>query len=61
MLGEPSARYSPDGVVTYRLQARPDGYRSVARSFEWSPATHSLVLQFDESGVLLRHALVRVR
>jgi hypothetical protein len=61
LLGEPSARYSSDGIVTYRLQANAGAYRSVARQFEWHPATHSLVLQFDEHGVLLRHALIRVR
>ena len=60
-LGEPSARYPSDGIVTYRLRAGSEGYRSVARSFEWHPATHSLVLQFDERGILLRHGLVRVR
>jgi len=61
VLGEPSARYPSDSIVTYRLRADGDGYRRVARSFEWHPATHSLVLQFDERGILLRYGLVRVR
>jgi hypothetical protein len=59
-LGEPSARYTADGILTYRLRA-DTGYRSVPRAFDWYPATHSLVLRFDQRDVLVQKALVRVR
>lgn len=68
-LGQPSARFESDKVLTYRLGYEPKnhGYYVVERERPtesgwptWLRAKYSLVLVFDESGVLFKHSLVEV-
>lgn len=67
-LGQPSARFEHERILTYRLGYEPknSGYYVLERntSYEgwptWKSANFSLVLIFDEAGVLDRHSLVRV-
>jgi hypothetical protein len=60
--GDPSAQYEGDRILTYRLAQDKAGYflAGGARS-DWSVAPFSLVLVFDDAGVLRRHSLVQVR
>lgn len=70
-LGQPSGRFGMGKVLTWRLGYSPinQGYYPVKRETQkhqysgwttWTQATFSLVLVFDDSGVLCRHALVKV-
>ena len=69
-LGQPSATFESEKILTYRVGGRKDeGYMiSRQRESRWDTAsdtwvdTHfSLVLVFDDAGILKRHALVQVR
>jgi len=67
-LGEPSARFQSEKVLTYRLgkEDRNRGHYVVAREVNpqawptWVHAKSSLVLVFDAQGILRQHALVEV-
>jgi len=68
-LGQPSARFESDKVLTYRLCYEPKnhGYYVVDREppdetgwSTWLRAKYSLVLVFDDAGVLRKHSLVEV-
>jgi hypothetical protein len=67
-LGPPSARFECDRILTYRLRYEPKnkGYQVVERSTQptgwprWDLVKYSLVLVFDEQGLLVKHALVEV-
>ena len=69
-LGQPSATFESEKIVTYRVGSRKDEGYTISRQREsrWETAsdtwvnTHfSLVLVFDDAGILKRHALVQVR
>ncbi|ASW03445.1 hypothetical protein CJU94_35315 (plasmid) [Paraburkholderia aromaticivorans] len=69
-LGQPSATFEGERIVTYRVGSRKnEGYTiSRQREHKWETAsdtwvdTHfSLVLVFDDAGVLKKHALGQVR
>jgi hypothetical protein len=69
-LGQPSARFESDRILTYRLVYNPNskGFSIVQRDpaiqmgwSTWSTADHSLVLVFDGEGVLRRHSFVKVK
>jgi hypothetical protein len=69
-LGQPSSTFESERIVTYRVGGRKDeGYTiSKQRESRWETAsdtwvdTHfSLVLVFDDAGILKRHALIQVR
>lgn len=66
-LGEPSAQLESDRVLCYRIGGGPEsGYtvvlpRHVSSIADEGSVKFSLVLTFDENGVLQRHALVPVR
>jgi len=67
-LGQPSGRFERENILTYRLgfepknkghfvverEARPEGWPT------WLHARYSLVLVFDDNGVLRKHSLVEV-
>lgn len=66
-LGEPSARFEADRILTYALTADREGRWRIAASpqsypgavfREWPSGTGSLVLVFDAGGVLERHSFV---
>jgi len=68
-LGQPSARFEKERVFTYRLGYEPKtrGYYIVEREppneagwSTWCRAKQSLVLVFDEAGLLRKHSLVEV-
>jgi hypothetical protein len=60
-LAEPSATFESGHILTYRLDEDEGGYTiRGSRGPGWS-AKFSLVLSFDDRGVLRRHALVRVK
>jgi len=68
-LGQPSARFEKERILTYRLGYDPKnhGYYMVEREpptesgwSTWWHAKYSLVLVFDDTGVLRKHSLVEV-
>jgi hypothetical protein len=67
-LGQPSGQFAADKILTYRLGYDPGnhGYYPVEREPtpsgwpNWSLAKFSLVLVFDEAGMLRKHSLVKV-
>ena len=67
-LGQPSAKFEAEKVLTYQLAFSPKSgvYHVVARRTgpegwpNWSFASFSLVLVFDENGVLHKHSKVQV-
>ena len=67
-LGQPSGRFESEKILTYRLgfEPRNSGYYVVERETAgsgwptWTAAKFSLVLVFDDAGVLRNHSLVKV-
>jgi hypothetical protein len=61
-LGQPSARFEGDRILTYRIGHRNEqGYFvSVPEEYGWT-AQYSLVLVFNSRGVLQKQNLVEVR
>ena len=67
-LGQPSGRFERENIITYRLGFEPKnkGYYDVERDVQpdgwpmWVRAKYSLVLVFDEAGMLRKHSLVEV-
>ena len=60
-LGEPSRRYEQSNLESYRVGRRELGWFVHPGHDGWTEARYSLVLEFDEQGLLKRHALVDVR
>jgi hypothetical protein len=60
-LGQPTGAYEGDRILTYRVQKEGDGYVLVSRATRWSAAHYTLVLVFDEAGILGKHSLVPIR
>ena len=67
-LGQPSGRFESEKILTYRLgfELRNNGYYVVERETTtngwptWTAAKFSLVLVFDDTGILQKHSLVKV-
>lgn len=67
-LGQPSGFFESEKILTYRLGYEPQnhGYFPVEREGRntgwptWSNASFSLVLVFDDAGILQKHSLVKV-
>jgi hypothetical protein len=67
-LGQPSGKFERENIITYRLGFEPknNGYYVVEREVQpdgwpmWVRAKYSLVLVFDDAGVLRKHSLVEV-
>jgi len=68
-LGQPSGRFEKDRILTYRIgvESENNGYYIVEREVvpddkwpSWVQAKYSLVLEFDDNGVLRKHPLVKV-
>ena len=67
-LGQPSGRFEAEKILTYRLGYEPQnkGYAVVEREATgcgwptWMAAKFSLVLVFDDAGILRKHSLVKV-
>lgn len=68
-LGLPSATFAEEEIFTYRLEyeSKSKGYWVVGRETDaspwpiWSRANHSLVLVFNNQGVLEKHSLVNIK
>lgn len=60
-LAEPSATFEGGHILSYLLDEDKGGYILMRRREKAWNGKFSLVLAFDEHGVLRRHALVRVR
>jgi hypothetical protein len=62
-LGQPSGAFEQERIITYRLgQDDKQGYFIVSQkaTMPWQSVRYSLVLVFDEKGVLLRKNMVDV-
>jgi len=67
-LGQPAGRFEAEKILTYRLGYEPknNGYYLVEREPTasgwptWTAAKFSLVLVFDDAGILRKHSLVKV-
>jgi len=67
-LGQPSGFFESERILTYRLgyDSRNRGYFLVERENRnggwptWTNASFSLVLVFDDAGLLRKHSLVKV-
>jgi hypothetical protein len=60
-LGEPSATYEDGRILTFRLGQDKGGYFLVDKAPGFTGVKHSLVMSFDEAGLLRRHALVAIK
>lgn len=60
-LGEPSALYEGERIMSFRLGRDEGGYFVVGKATGFAGVTTSLIMVFDEKGVLRRHALVQVK
>jgi len=63
-LGEPSARFEGERILTYRMADSEKEGLAVASPRGiggWETARYSLVLVFDDRQILKKHHLVRVR
>ena len=67
-LGEPSAKFETEKILTYQLAVKPKtgAYSVVERRTtpsgwpNWTLTKYSLVLIFDENGLLRKHSKVQV-
>jgi len=67
-LGQPTGRFEAEKILTYRLgfEPRNNGYYLVERETTtngwptWTAAKFSLVLVFDDAGILQKHSMVKV-
>ena len=67
-LGQPSGTFESQRILTFRLgfEARNNGYYPVERETTasgwptWTQTRFSLVLVFDDAGILQKHSLVKV-
>ncbi len=61
-LGEPSASFESGRILTYRIGKDDDkGYFLMDRLVRWTNTKYSLVLVFDDKGILTKHTMVPVR
>lgn len=61
-LGQPSARFENDAILTYRIGGDADqGFYVRDAPGTWYKTNYSLVLVFGDGGYLERHTLVPVR
>ncbi len=68
-LGRPSGTFAAEGIFTYRIEfeSKSKGYWVVGRETDaspwpiWERANYSLVLVFNNQGVLEKHSLVNIK
>ena len=61
-LGQPSASFESEGILTYRIGGyMQNGYFVRENQQSWSQVNQSLVLVFGVDGILQTHSLVRIR
>lgn len=60
-LGEPSATYEEGRILTFRLGQDKAGYFLVDKGPGFTSVKYSLVMSFDDAGLLRRHSLVALK
>lgn len=60
-LGEPSGLYEDGRVMSFRLGQDDGGYYPVLKATGFTGVRFSLIMVFNEQGILVRHALVQVK
>jgi hypothetical protein len=60
-LGDPSAAYEGERILTYRLGRDDGGYFPLEKAQGFLSVNYSLVLVFDESNLVRRHSLVAIK
>lgn len=60
-LGEPTGSYEAGRILSFRLGKDEGGYFVVGKASGFAGVKTSLIMVFDEQGVLRRHALVQVK
>jgi hypothetical protein len=60
-LGEPSATFEKERVLTYRLSHNTGGYYICPPKSGWEGVQYDLVVVLDERNVVQRHRLVTIR
>lgn len=60
-LADPSNEYEGGRIVTFRIGEDEGGLYPMVRTPSWRYDRYSLVLAFDETGVLRKYSLVQVR
>jgi hypothetical protein len=63
LLGTPSATFEDNQVLAYRLAETRNGPVVVpteGAAANWAHISHSLVLAFDDAGVLVEHRLIAI-
>lgn len=60
-LGQPSASFESEKVLTYRIGGDVKDGHFVREAASWAHTNFSLVLVFDADGILTSHSLVRIR
>ncbi len=60
-LGEPAALYEGGRILAFRLGKDDGGHFLVGKGAGFSSVKISLIMVFDDHGVLLRHSLVQVK
>jgi hypothetical protein len=61
-LGQPSGTFEKEMILTYRLgRQTKDSYYLIDYPASWRSVHFSLVLVFDERGLLQKHSLVPIR
>ena len=60
-LGDPSGLYENGRILSFRLGQDEGGYYPVLKTTGFSGVRFSLIMVFDERGILKRHSLVQVK
>ncbi len=60
-LGEPSGLYEDGRIMSFRLGQDDGGYFPVGKASGFTGIKFSLIMVFNETGILARHALVQVK
>lgn len=60
-LGNPTRHYQGSRILTYRIGEDEGGFFTVFYTQDWEGIPFSLVLAFDDRGLLRKYSMVRVR
>jgi len=60
-LGEPSAFFEGGQIMSFRLGQDDGGYFPIEKTQGFMGVRYSLILAFDDQGILRRHSLIEVK
>lgn len=60
-LGNPTRHYEDSRILTYRIGEDEGGFFTQSYTQDWEGVRYSLVLAFNESGLLRKYAMVPIR